>query len=587
MTQGLHHAHMSDHRIVITEATEQIRERIYEARHQVYALEIGQHSPNAEGSLTDALDASNRYLVALHHGELAGFVSVTPPGDAGYSIDKYFTRDELPFLVDDGLFEIRLLTVLPGHRASELAAALMLAAFRWIEARGGTRIVAIGRREVKSMYLKAGMSDAGHSVKAGAVTYDLLHAEAAAIRAKADRKTKLLERIESAVDWQLQVPLRKPAACFHGGAFFGAIGAGFSSLELRHAIINADVLDAWFPPAPAVMDSLREDLPWLMRTSPPTACEGLVSAIAKARGIPESCVLPGAGSSDLIFRAFPRWLTPRSRVVLLDPTYGEYAHVLEKVIGCKVERFSLERADRYEVDIERLAERVASGPDLVVLVNPNSPTGRGLTVLQVEVLLAAAPSRTRFWIDETYIDYTGESVEGLVSHYENLIVCKSMSKAYALSGMRVAYLAAGPHHLEELRAFTPPWVVGLLSQVAAVKALENTSYYVHRWKQTASQRNSLARDLRDLGWDVIPGSANFLLAHLPDDGPTAREVVTSCRQRGLFLRDAAAMGSRLGDRAVRIAVKDAATNGKIIEILSDIAGSTDRAAWASMSPCAS
>jgi hypothetical protein len=133
MTEGLHHAHMSDHRIVITEATEEIRERIYQARHRVYALEIGQHSPNAEGSLTDALDASNRYLVALHHGELAGFVSVTPPGDAGYSIDKYFTRDELPFLVDDGLFEIRLLTVLPGHRTSELAAALMLAAFRWIE----------------------------------------------------------------------------------------------------------------------------------------------------------------------------------------------------------------------------------------------------------------------------------------------------------------------------------------------------------------------------------------------------------------------------------------------------------------------
>ncbi|MEK7949461.1 aminotransferase class I/II-fold pyridoxal phosphate-dependent enzyme [Luteolibacter soli] len=578
---------MSDHRIVITEATGEIRERIYQARHAIYALEIGQHLPNPEERLTDALDTSNRYFAAMDHGELAGFISVTPPGVAGYSIDKYFARDELPFPVDDGLFEIRLLTVLPEHRSSELAAALMTAAFRWIEARGGTRIVAIGRREVKAMYLKTGMIDAGRSIKAGAVFYDLLHAEVAVIRTKADRNTRLLERIEASVDWQLQVPLRKPAACFHGGAFFGAIGADFSSLERRHAIINADVLDAWFPPAPEVIESLREHLPWLMRTSPPTGCEGLVAAIARARGIPESCVLPGAGSSDLIFRALPRWLTRQSRAVLLDPTYGEYAHVLEKVIGCKVERFPLERRDGYEANLEKLVGCVASGPDLVVLVNPNSPTGRGLAIAEVETLLKAAPSRTRFWIDETYIDYTGESVERLVPCYENLIVCKSMSKAYALSGMRVAYLAAGPRHFEELRAFTPPWVVGLPSQVAAVKALENSNYYERRWRQTAMLRNSLAGNLRGLGWDVIPGSANFLLAHLPEDAPSAREVVTQCRQRGLFLRDAAAMGSRLGERAIRIAVKDAATNRRMVGILADIAGSTDRAARSSMSSCAS
>ena len=578
---------MPDHRIVITEANAEIRELIYQARHRVYALEIRQHVPNAEGRLTDALDPSNRYLVALHHGELAGFVSITPPGEAGYSIDKYFHREELPFVVDEGLFEIRLLTVLPGYRSSELAAALMMAAFRWIEARGGSRIVAIGRREVKTMYVKSGMIETGQSVKSGAVTYELLHAEVATIRARADRKTKLLDRIEAAVDWQLQVPLRKPAACFHGGAFFGAIGPDFSSLERRHSIINADVLDAWFPPAPAVVESLRLHLPWLMRTSPPTCCEGLVAAIAAARGIPESCVLPGAGSSDLIFRAFPRWLISRSRAVLLDPTYGEYAHVLEKVIGCKVERFPLERNDDYAVNLERLMKWVASGPDLVVLVNPNSPTGRGLTAMEVEALLKAAPPRTRFWIDETYIDYTGESVERLVPHYDNLIVCKSMSKAYALSGMRVAYLAAGPQHLEELRAFTPPWVVGLPSQVAAVKALENPTYYVRRWKQTATLRNSLESDLLKLGWDVIPGSANFLLSHVPAEGPTAREWVSLCREQGLFLRDAAAMGSRLGDRAVRIAVKDAATNRRMIGILSDIAGSTKRAGLASMSSCAS
>src|SRR5262245_15988976 len=102
--------------------------------------------------------------------------------------------------------------------------------------------------------------------------------------------------------------------CFHGGAFFEAIGEEFADLGRRHAVINADVLDAWFPPAPSVGAALAEDLPWLVRTSPPTHASGLIRAVARARGVPPACVLTGAGSSDLIFLAFRSWLTSASRV---------------------------------------------------------------------------------------------------------------------------------------------------------------------------------------------------------------------------------------------------------------------------------
>ncbi len=81
-------------------------------------------------------------------GTLAAFVSITPPGEHGYSIDKYFERASVPFEIGTGTYEIRLLTVLKEHRDSDLAATLMVAAFRWIEARGGSRVVAIGRDEV-------------------------------------------------------------------------------------------------------------------------------------------------------------------------------------------------------------------------------------------------------------------------------------------------------------------------------------------------------------------------------------------------------------------------------------------------------
>jgi histidinol-phosphate/aromatic aminotransferase/cobyric acid decarboxylase-like protein len=151
-----------------------------------------------------------------------------------------------------------------------------------------------------------------------------------------------------------------------------------------------------------------------------------------------------------------------------------------------------------------------------------------------------------------------------------VIVCKSMSKVYALSGARVAYLCAAPHQLEQLRAVTPPWVVSLPGQVAAVNALQDPDYYAACYRQTARLREALANDLVELGWDVLPGIANFLLCHLPDHGPAAATIVRKCRERGLFLRDAALMGSQLGVRAVRIAVKDASTNRRMLTILREV-----------------
>ena len=168
--------------------------------------------------------------------------------------------------------------------------------------------------------------------------------------------------------------------------------------------------------------------------------------------------------------------------------------------------------------------------------------------------------------------YLRMAVERFAASRPNIIVCKSMSKVYALSGVRVAYLCAGPHQLEPLRPLTPPWAVSLPGQVAAVEALKDANYYALRYRETHALRTELAGALRALNWTVIPGMANFLLCHLPDNGPNAVTVIARCRERGLFLRDASAMGSQLGDRAVRIAVKDPATNRRMIEILRELAG---------------
>src|SRR5439155_7199861 len=245
--------------------------------------------------------------------EIAGFISITPPTAERYSIDKYARREQLPFPVDAGLFEVRLLTVTRPDRGSELAILLIYAALRWVEAHGGTHIAAIGRREILDLYVKIGLRPIGICVQSGAVTYEFIHATVAELRERVADFAGVLARLESHTDWQLNFPLRKPAACFHGGAFFASIGERFETLDRSREIINADVLDAWFPPAPSVLTALEEHLPWLLRTSPPTSCKGLIETIAEVRGVAPHTILPGAGSSDLIFRALRHWLTPRSK----------------------------------------------------------------------------------------------------------------------------------------------------------------------------------------------------------------------------------------------------------------------------------
>ena len=222
---------------------------------------------------------------------------------------------------------------------------------------------------------------------------------------------------------------------------------------------------------------------------------------------------------------------------------------------------------------EALRERILEGDfDLVVVVNPNSPTGRHLPADDLKSIIATAAGKTRFWIDETYIEYVQEqpTLEKFACSQPHVVVCKSMSKVYALSGVRSAYLCAAAELLESLRALTPPWAISLPGQVAAVKALEDPQYYRQQYAATAAAREVLLEDLRELGLEVIPGVANFLLAFLPPDGPSAAQLTEQCRRYGVHLRDASNMGSGLGSHSIRIAVKSTEQNAVIVETLATV-----------------
>jgi histidinol-phosphate/aromatic aminotransferase/cobyric acid decarboxylase-like protein len=355
---------------------------------------------------------------------------------------------------------------------------------------------------------------------------------------------------------------------FHGGRSFEAVGEDLQHLERASEIVRADVLDAWFEPSPRVLRKLRDHLSFLTAASPPTYASGLVARIAESRGVCADSILTGGGSSDLIFACIPRMVARGDRVLILDPTYGEYLYVLGDLIGADVIRFDLHKEDGFQIDTEALIEKVREvAPRLVVIVNPNSPTGRYWPICEVRRLVEHLPRESRLLVDETYLEFAeaGVSLEREASEKTNVLVLKSMSKVYALSGLRVGYLVGHPDTIRELRPWLPPWGVGLPAQAAAIEALSDCDYYQARYAETRMHRQVLIDSLRlNPNLRVYDSDINLVLV---ETATSARRIAEKMQNANVYVRTCDSMSERFPDCLLRIAVKDPATNLKTCSAL--------------------
>lgn len=368
------------------------------------------------------------------------------------------------------------------------------------------------------------------------------------------------------------MPDFEASKAFHGGAFFNVIGTDFSSLDRRNDVISADVLDAWYDPSPRVLSKIREHLDFSLKTSPPTYSSGLIKTISEVRGIDARQIIVGGGSSDLMFSLFPRVLKRGERVVTLDPMYGEYAHIFTDVIGADVLRYKLNKDSRFCVDLERFERFIfETKPKIVSIVNPNSPTGRYWE--KEDILKLCSRFRdTLFTVDEAYIDYAGKekSLEKSVGEHPNLIVIKSMSKVYALSGARVAYMVCSSFIHKCINQFIPPWSVSLIGQIAGVEALKDESYYLEKYEETHVIRRAMVEKVSKVNSvRVFESCANFFLLELYQT--KADTLLSRLQSKGLFIRQCDSMSVQFQNNFVRIAVKDAVTSeGMIKKIITEI-----------------
>ena len=540
-----------------------IWDQISALRHEVYASELQQYQVNSEQQLEDP---GHHFIACMVGGKLAGYISLNPPNTQPFRVSKYFSQETLDETLYSkcgerlsSTYEVRALTVSPESRGKQISAQLMAYALKFVLQVEGTDIVAMGHANVVELYKKIGMTVfEQHGIQYGETLYYPMYLDPQIARTMNAEKISEFEEDED--------------VCYHGGKSWDTSKFDFG---IRDTLVVADVLDSPFPPCPEALHVLREQLERCCQESPPTQCEELIETIAETRGVQSKHVAVSSGSSSLMFSFLPQLLTSTSKVLVLSPMYGEYSHILTHVIGCEMTNFVLHKENGFEIDADELI-RQARQHDAVILVNPNSPTGVYCSKMSkiVHQIQDESNSPTRckmIWVDETYIDYIPEaqSLESLVDTNPSLIVCKSMSKCYALSGLRVAYAVS--QKVTELRRFIPPWAVSLPGQLAAVAALKNPAYYNEQYEIIHQQRTVLSDKLREQNFTVLPGVANFILTFLPEETQhTSSTFIEACKQKGVFIRDAQNMGVTLGNNSVRFAIRSSGENERIIECVKEV-----------------
>ena len=259
----------------------------------------------------------------------------------------------------------------------------------------------------------------------------------------------------------------------------------------------------------------------------------LRAVLADYTGTRPAQILVGNGSDELIDLLFRAYCEPAKDAALIcPPTYGMY-EVVAGINNVAVARVPL-TAD-FTVDVSAVLERVGSGDvKLLWLCSPNNPTGNAVPLEQVAALAAGFAGLVV--VDEAYVDFAPEcSAVGLLPEFKNVVVLRTLSKAWGLAAARIGYAVAAEEVLSYMRRIKPPYNVSKLNQQAALAALADFPDFQARRSTLLQSRAALEKALSGLeGVErVFPSQANFVLVKLA----RATEVYEALKARGIVVRN--------------------------------------------------
>ncbi len=326
------------------------------------------------------------------------------------------------------------------------------------------------------------------------------------------------------------------------------------------SVLDFSVCTNPFPPPSAVRKVLRTAA---VNQYPDSLATEFRECLATRLGVTPDNILAGSGTTELIRLIALTYFRPGDSVLVLEPTYSDYK-VASQIAGAGVISQRGREADNFALNVEETVGLIKRHhPRGIFICNPNNPTGQYFSRPEVEMVLDAGKEGLVI-LDEAYINF----VDGNWSAIDligrgNLVILRSMTKDYALTGLRLGYAVAGGDIISALRRVCPPWNVNIMAQKAGVAALNDTDYLELCQRKMAPVKRFLVEELERIGFAALPSRTHFFLVRVG----RAKSFREALLRQGILVRDCASFGL---PEYVRIAARTMPECRRLIRAISTL-----------------
>ena len=294
-------------------------------------------------------------------------------------------------------------------------------------------------------------------------------------------------------------------------------------------IIKLNTNESPYGPSPLALEAISKATSDTLRLYPDPTARELRVTIAESFGLDKDEVFVGNGSDEVLAHTFQALLNHDEPLLFPDISYSFYPTYC-RLFGVAYRQVPVDAEMRVRLEDYR------QPCGAIILPNPNAPTGIGLPLTDIKTLLRDHPDQVVV-IDEAYVDFGGESAVPLVRTYPNLLVIQTLSKSRGLAGLRVGF-AVGQRPLiealERVKDSFNSYPLDRLAQAGAVAAWKDRDWFERHRAMIIASRERLAAELGDLGFHVLPSSANFLFARHPSRPGV--ELAAELRSRNILVR---------------------------------------------------
>jgi len=297
---------------------------------------------------------------------------------------------------------------------------------------------------------------------------------------------------------------------------------------------------------------------------PDGACSRLREVLSARLGVAPEQLVFGCGSDELLELVAKAFLGPGHEVVYAWPSFAMYP-IVTQGMGAKAVPVALD--GQFVHDLPAMVAAVNERTRVVLVCNPNNPTGTSVAAEAFDRFAAALPEDVLLVVDEAYVEYVRRrdfpDALSWVQRRPGTLVLRTFSKAYGLAGLRVGYGVTDAELASVLERARHPFNVNLVAQEAALAALDDRAHFERVQRVNTAGIAFLERELSKLGIEVCPSDANFVLAH------TGRDAYEALLHEGVIVRPMGGFGL---PEHVRITVGKPEENEKLVKALERVRG---------------